>query len=336
MISLANAPGRLRGARPCDKIEAVLGAEHLLAVHDLTVVYRDTPAVEGATFEIEPGEVAGVLGESGSGKTTLALAIPGLLAPGARVLRGSVRWRGAELLGLAERRLEAIRGAEIAVIFQEPALALNPVLRVGDQIAEVIRAHRNWPRRRVREHAAAVLARLCPQETGRIFDSYPHQLSGGQRQRVAIAQAVALEPALIVADEPTASLDPTVQAEVLAVLGELRRDGSAILLVTHHPALLAGLADRAFVMYAGRIVEQGTFAEICGAPRHPYTRALLACAPGLRAGARGRLATIPGAPPDPSEASRGCPFAPRCPEQTGLCGSSDPPGGRVRCFHHAA
>ena len=179
-----------------------------------------------------------------------------------------------------------------------------------------------------------VLARLCPRDAARIFDSYPHQLSGGQRQRVAIAQAVALQPALIVADEPTASLDATVQAEILAVFGELKQAGSALLLVTHNPAALTNLADRVLVMYAGRIVEEGPFAEVVLAPRHPYTRAMVACAPKLHA--RGLPDAIPGAPSDPAAPMPGCAFAPRCAERTGICVSGDPPGDRVRCFHHAA
>jgi oligopeptide/dipeptide ABC transporter ATP-binding protein len=305
-------------------------------VRDLCVAYCGTPAVEGVDFQVEAGSVTGVLGESGCGKTTVALALAGLLPPAARVLRGSVRFRGTELLGLPERAFAAIRGAEIATIFQEPALALNPVLRVGDQVAEVVRAHRPWPRRRVREHAAAVLARLCPGDAGRIFDSYPHQLSGGQRQRVAIAQAVALEPALVVADEPTASLDPTVQADVLSVLGELKRAGCAILLVTHNPAILTGLADWVLVIYAGCIVEDGGFCAVATAPRHPYTRALFACVPHLAPEKHGDLTCIPGGPPDMADLPPGCRFAPRCAERMDVCGEREPGGPGVRCFRHVA
>jgi oligopeptide/dipeptide ABC transporter ATP-binding protein len=306
----------------------------LLAVRDLAVVYRGLRAVDGASFHIDAAVAVGLLGESGCGKSSVALAIPGLLPPGGRVERGAILWRGSELRGLSETRMAALRGAEIALVFQEPALALNPVMRVGDQICEVLRAHRPWPRRRVREHAAEVLARLCPHDAARIFDSYPHQLSGGQRQRVAIAQAVALQSALIVADELTASLDATVQAEILALFAELKWAGAALLLVTHNPAALTNLADRVLVMYAGRIVEEGPFAEVLLAPRHPYTRALVACAPKLHV--RGLPAAIPGAPPDPAAPAAGCAFAPRCVERTDICISGDPPGERVRCFHHAA
>lgn len=311
-----------------------LKQECLLEVRGLGVAYGAASAVEDATFHIAPGEVAGVLGESGSGKTTLALALAGLLPPAARAVRGEVLFRGTDLLREPERRLRALRGAEIAFISQEPALALNPVMRAGAQIAEVVRAHRRWSGAQCRRHAAAVLERLCGADAARIASAYPHQLSGGQRQRVAIAQAVALEPALLIADEPTSSLDPTIQADVLALLAGLKRRGSAILLVTHNPAILTGLAGRMLVMYAGRIVEQGGFAEVLAAPLHPYTRALLACVP--RPGARGPLAVIPGAPPDPAAPAPGCPFAPRCPEVFEPCNGSDPQGLRVRCFHHAA
>jgi oligopeptide/dipeptide ABC transporter ATP-binding protein len=281
-----------------------------------------------------PGEITGVLGESGSGKTTLALAVAGLLPPAARAVRGEVLFRGTDLLRQPERWLRALRGAAIALISQEPALALNPVMRAGTQIAEVVRAHRRWSGARCRGYAVEVLERLCGADAARIAGAYPHQLSGGQRQRVAIAQAVALEPALLIADEPTSALDPTIQADVLALLADLKRRGSAILLVTHDPAVLAGIADRLLVMYAGRVVEQGGFAEVLSAPLHPYTRALLACVP--RPGDRGPLAVIPGAPPDPAAPPPGCPFAPRCPEVFDPCNERDPQGLRVRCFHHAA
>ncbi|HWQ52474.1 MAG TPA: ABC transporter ATP-binding protein, partial [Bryobacteraceae bacterium] len=307
----------------------------VLDVRDLTVAYGAASAVEGATFHIDAGELAGVLGESGSGKSTMARSLAGLLPRAARVVRGTVLFRGTDVLAEPESRLRAIRGAGISLIAQEPALALNPVMRAGTQVAEVIRAHRRWSAARCRSDAALVLEKLCGADAGRIFDAYPHQLSGGQRQRVAIAQAVALEPALVVADEPTASLDQGMQAEVLALLAGLKRFGCAVLLITHNPGNLTGIADRLLVMYAGRIVEQGPFADVSAAPLHPYTRALLACAPGSRHRG-GLLPTIPGAPPDPAALPPGCPFAPRCTELMDACSRQDPTGLRVRCFHHAA
>ncbi|MFB3826843.1 MAG: ATP-binding cassette domain-containing protein [Bryobacteraceae bacterium] len=246
----------------------------MLEVRDLRVPLR----LNGVEFRISEGERVGVLGESGCGKTSMAMALLGML-PAA----GSVRFRGRELLGMREREWRAVRGAQIALISQEPALALNPVMRVQTQIAEVARAHG-----RGRGQALSMLERLCPEETGRIARSYPHQLSGGQRQRAAIAQALAAGPALIVADEPTSALDAVLAAEVAALFRSL---DAALLWITHDPRLLAGFADRVIVMYAGRVVEDGpALAE----PRHPYTRALLACAP--RPEYRGRrLPVIPDA-----------------------------------------
>jgi oligopeptide/dipeptide ABC transporter ATP-binding protein len=316
-----------------------LGREPLLEVRDLAVRYGaagQIRAVEGVSFDVGAGETVGVLGESGCGKTTTAMALPGLLPPEARVVRGSIRFRGEELVGQPETRLRRLRGAELAVIFQEPALALNPVLTAGDQIAEVIRAHRSCRGREARERAARVLARFCSADTPRILRSYPHQLSGGQRQRVAIAQAVALEPALVIADEPTAALDPTVEAETLAVLKELRAAGRGLLLITHNPAILHGLADRVLVMYAGRIVERGATAELFVSPRHPYTRALLAAVPRAFAPhAGGPLPAIPGAPPDPARLPPGCAFEPRCSERIPACTAGQPPEGPVSCIRHA-
>lgn len=276
-----------------------------------------------------------MLGESGSGKTTLSLAIPGLLPAAARVARGSVRFESAELLGLPERRLRAIRGAKISFISQEPAQALNPVMRVGRQVAEVARAHRPWSGAECLRHAGRVLEKLCGADAARIAASYPHELSGGQRQRVAIAQALALEPALVIADEPTSALDASLGAEVLAMLADLKRRGAAVLLVTHDPGILAGVAERVLVMYAGRIVEQGRVSDVREGALHPYTRALMACArrPGRR---EGPLPTIPGPPPGAAAPVGGCPFAPRCPEAMDVCLHEEPAGTRVRCFLHAA
>ena len=215
------------------------------------------------------------------------------------------------------------------MVWQEPALALNPVLRAGTQVAEVLRAHRCRP------DAARLLAEVFPEsDAARIARAFPHQLSGGQQQRVAIAQALACDPALLVADEPTTALDAVTQAEVLALLARLReRRNLAILLITHNPAVLAGLAARVMVMYAGRIVEQGEWDAVMRAPRHPYTRALLGClAPpdGTR-----RLPVIEGAPPSLAQPAPGCRFEPRCPARLPACAASAPPAGAVECFHHA-
>ena len=253
-------------------------SENLFQVRDLTVSYNAAafPALDGVSFDLACGEAVGLLGESGSGKSSLAMALVRLLPPGGHIAGGSIRFRGRELLEIGERELEEIRGSEISVIFQEPALALNPVMRVGQQVAEVIRAHRPWSWRRCREEAGSVLAEVGLGDTGRIYSAYPCQLSGGQRQRVVIAQGVACRPALLIADEPTAALDTTAQAEILDLLRMLKdRRKMALLFISHNPAVLARLADRILVLQAGRVIEEGTVTEVCRHSRHLYTQALL-------------------------------------------------------------
>lgn len=260
----------------------------MLAVRELEVRYRvagagEVTAVGGVSLEVAEGEVVGVLGESGCGKTSLALAIPGLLPPAGRLAGGEVRFFGERLDRLPERRLERIRGAGIGLVFQEPALALHPTRRVGIQVAEVLRAHRRWRRRRCREVASALMGEVGLGGDG-FFDAYPHQLSGGQRQRVVIAQAVACRPALLIADEPTVSLDATTEVRIAELLLGLReRHGMGILFISHDPLLLGRLADRAVVMEGGRVVEEGPCGELLADPQHPTTRALLDALPPLPA-----------------------------------------------------
>jgi len=256
----------------------------LLQVRNLTVQYGGRSALDDVNFDIGRGEAVGVLGESGSGKTTLALALVHLLPQSAQVMSGSIRFRGREMQSADECQLQEIRGAEISIIFQEPQMALNPVMRAGDQIIEVLRAHRNWNRRRCREKAESLLKQVRLSDA-HIYSAYPHELSGGECQRVVIAQALACQPALLIADEPTSALDNTTQAEVLALLKELKeRLQLALFFITHNPLLLAGIADRVLVMYAGRIVEEGTLAQVSAQPRHTYTAGLLRSIPLLRYG----------------------------------------------------
>jgi ABC-type glutathione transport system ATPase component len=262
----------------------------LLEVTDLAVAYETAaapvPAISDVTFGIEEGEAVGLLGESGGGKSTLLLAVLGLLPARARVVRGSIRWRGRELIGLPSSERRRLRGAEIAIVFQDPALALNPVRRVGSQVAEVVQAHRAQSAARCRADARAALAEVGLPDPDRLYHAYPHELSGGQRQRVVLAQALSCRPALLLADEPTASLDSTTQADVLALLASLQsRLGLAVLMASHDPGALAALARRVLVMYAGTLVEEGTPAEVFGAPRHPHARALARAYP--RPSARG-------------------------------------------------
>lgn len=320
----------------------------LLQARDLTITYRAgshaaTPAVVRVSFDIHAGEVVGLLGESGCGKTTTALSLLRLLPPTADVIRGAILYRGKDLLRLSEREMGRIRGEEIALIFQEPSLSLNPVIRVGDQIAEVIRAHRSWGSPRCRTVAEALLAKVRLQDVSRMYQSYPHELSGGQNQRILIAQALACEPALIIADEPTTGLDAITQAEILDLLRELKTEShTAFLFISHHPGVLAMLADRMLVMYAGRIVEEGDLAQIYRTPRHPYTQGLLRSMPVKPDGDidfnRKHLVPIPGSPPDMNNLTPGCPFAPRCSMRMRVCTLHEPQcieleGSRkVRCF----
>lgn len=253
----------------------------LLQVKDLRVTYRGADAkarnaVDGVSFAIAPGEVLGLMGESGCGKSSTALALLGLLSDQHAELSGSVQFRGEELLSMDQRALRALRGSGISMVFQEPEIALSPVMRAGDQVAEVIHAHKKLSWKQCRAEAEAALVRVGLPGTQRIFSAYPHQLSGGQRQRVVLAQALACQPALLIADEPTASLDARSQNELLALLRELKREmGIAILLISHTAEVQAYLADRLMVMADGGIVEHGTFGELYRNASHEITRAML-------------------------------------------------------------
>jgi ABC-type glutathione transport system ATPase component len=253
----------------------------LLQVKDLKVSYRGVDssqnhAVEDVSFEIAEGEVLGLMGESGCGKTSIALALLGLLSQEQAQISGSIQFRGEELLSKDRNSLRAIRGAGISLVFQEPELALSPVMKIRDQVSEVIHAHNDWKWQRCRAEAELALARVGLADSPRIFSSYPHQLSGGQRQRVVLAQALACNPALLIADEPAASLDARSQGELLALLRDLQRKlRISILLISHAPEVQASLADRLMVMANGRIVEQGPFEKLYRNPSHSITRAML-------------------------------------------------------------
>jgi oligopeptide/dipeptide ABC transporter ATP-binding protein len=301
-------------------------------------------AVNGASLEVWHGEVLGILGESGSGKSTIARASLRLLSKTVEITEGTIEFEGRDLFRLKEHEMEEIRGARIAMVPQEPGLALNPVMKVGDQIAEVMRAHRDWSWKRCRQEAGSLLERVHLHSSERqMYDAFPHQLSGGQQQRVAIAQALACQPALVIADEPTASLDSETEADILSLLSELRVEQKmSLLLITHDPKILVGLADRVAVMYGGRVVEEGRLDRVFREPRHPYTKALLACAPpapGHSTRSPGaRLTTIEGSAPDPELVMAGCVFAPRCAARLKQCESHAPSSiavegaGQVECF----
>ena len=267
----------------------------LLAVRGLTIAFPGfagerswRPVVRGVSLAVERGEIFGLVGESGSGKTLTALAILGLLPPNARVTSGSVELQGAEgtvdLLALGPRELRRVRGGRIGLVFQEPATALNPAYTLGFQIVEAVRAHRTLSRHEARDEAVRLLDRVALPDARRRLDDYPHQLSGGQRQRVMIAMALAGGPDLLLADEPTTALDVTLQAQILELLEDLRRDlGLSVLLITHDLGVVAETCDRVAVMHAGEIVEEAAVEALFRAPAHPYTRALLAAVPRLGA-----------------------------------------------------
>jgi oligopeptide/dipeptide ABC transporter ATP-binding protein len=320
----------------------------LLSVRHLTVNYRvagrQLAAVSGLTFDLSPGEIVGVLGESGCGKTTAALALLGIL-PDSAAVSGSVLFDELDLLSLSESEFQKIRGSEAAIIYQDSSV-LNPVMRVGDQVSEVLRAHRVCGRRQAREEVESMLSAVGLRKSKRIYDAYPHQLSGGQRQRIAIAQALICKPRLVVADEPTASLDPDTTAEILSLMQRLRDTaGTSFLVISHDPADLAAIADRVIVMYAGEIVEQGTLVDVYSKPLHPYTRALLECVPARIPTTRDprgvRMPTIPGYPPDPLDPVTGCAFSARCVDRMEACDSRKPelfrisPSRQAHCLKYA-
>ncbi len=306
----------------------------LLQVQDLHVAYispagQKSPALAGVSFEVLPGETLGVLGESGSGKSTLAAALLRLLPGNGVIEKGVVLFEGQDLLQAEPRTLQRIRGARIAVIFQEPSLALHPTIRIGEQIRDILAAHESLSRSALRQKTLRLLADVFPADTARIAESYSHQLSGGQQQRVLIAQAIACGPSLVVADEPTASLDPSTQQEILSLFRKLREKFHlSLLLITHNPAVLAGFADRILVMYAGKVAEIGPAEKVLASPQHPYTRALLQSMPGRVEGHanqhKSKLAVIPGETPSLEVPAKGCRFEARCADRMELCTKREP------------
>ncbi|MFF5606212.1 ABC transporter ATP-binding protein [Streptomyces cellulosae] len=302
----------------------------LLEVRDLHVEFRTrdgvAKAVNGVTYGVDEGETLAVLGESGSGKSVTAQAVMGILdTPPGRITGGEVMFQGRDLLKLKEEERRRIRGAEMAMIFQDALSALNPVITVGDQLAEMFTVHRGMSRKDARAKAVELMDRVRIPAARERVRQYPHQFSGGMRQRIMIAMAIALEPALIIADEPTTALDVTVQAQVMELLAELQREYSmGLILITHDLGVVADVADRIAVMYAGRIVESAPVHDIYKAPAHPYTRGLLDSIPRLDHKGR-ELYAIKGLPPNLTRIPPGCPFHPRCPLARDVCTTDDPP-----------
>jgi oligopeptide/dipeptide ABC transporter ATP-binding protein len=302
--------------------------ETLLEVDGLTVAFPTdeglVEAVRGVSFTLEPGRVLGIAGESGSGKSVTTLAIMGLLPRSARVA-GSVRFRGKELLGLSERALEEIRGRRISVIFQDPMTSLNPVYTVGWQVAEAIEMHQDVPKRKAWARAIELLELVGIPRAAERAESYPHEFSGGMQQRVVIATAMANDPDVIIADEPTTALDVTVQAQVLEALKKAQEEtNAAVIFITHDLAAMAGIADEIIVMYAGKPVESAPTDELFYRPRMPYTVGLLASLPRLDTDATDPLRPIPGSPPQVIDLPPGCPFTPRCPLARAQCREEEP------------
>ena len=288
----------------------------LLAIQRLSVSYASpegrTAAVHDFTLDIAPGECVGIVGESGAGKSQSFLAVMGLLAGNAAV-SGHAIFEGTDLLRGSKGDINRVRGARIAMIFQDPMTSLTPHMRVGKQIAESLRQHRGMGRQDAMAKALSLLRRVHVSDAERRLHQYPHELSGGMRQRVMIAIALACDPVMLIADEPTTALDVTIQAQILALLAELKREqGMAMAFVTHDLGVIAGIADRVAVMYSGRIVELGTVREVLKSPRHPYTQALLRSMPRIDQTAAEALCTIKGQPPNPRYLPPGCAFAPRC------------------------
>src|SRR5215213_7903548 len=288
----------------------------LLSVQNLSVDFRTgdglVSAVDGISFELNEGETLGLVGESGCGKSQTVLGLLSLLDNNGRA-RGSAYYRGHELIGQRQRALNRVRGAKIAMVFQDPMTALNPHLKIGTQLLEVLRQHLTITNTAARKRAIDWLAAVRMPDPERCMKRFPHELSGGQRQRVIIAMSLLCEPEILIADEPTTALDVTVQAEILELLSELKRRLSmALILITHDLSVVAGMCERILVMYAGRVVESGPTRNLFRRPQHPYTQGLLACLPRLDAPVDKRLSTIPGAPPPADIRPSGCSFGPRC------------------------
>jgi len=308
---------------------ASANAEAILEVENLTVDF-DTEdgvvhAVRGVTYSLMPGEVLGIVGESGSGKSVSSMALMGLLPRSARV-RGSIRYRGSELIGIHRRDLEAMRGTKIAMIFQDPMTSLNPVHRIGNQIAEALRIHHDdMSRQAARDRAIEMLQLVGIPNAAERARSYPHEFSGGMRQRAMIAMTMVNDPDIVIADEPTTALDVTVQAQILEILQRVKEEfNSSVILITHDLGVVAGMADRVMVMYAGKPVEFGTVDQIYENPRMPYTLGLLGSLPRLDSDGTERLTPIRGAPPSLIALPPGCPFQPRCPLAQPLCNDVEP------------
>ena len=301
----------------------------LLDIRDLCVAFRtrggDVAALDSVSLRVDAGKTLGIVGESGCGKSITALSVMGLIpSPPGKIVSGSIRLNGEELIGAPSSRMRSLRGADAAMIFQEPMTSLNPTFTVGDQIAEAVMLHRKVSYTQAHRDAVALLDRVGIPDPDKRAGDYPHRMSGGMRQRVMIAMAVSCRPGLLIADEPTTALDVTVQAQIFDLLNEIQRDfGTAIILITHDMGVVGEMADRVAVMYAGRVIEESTADDVLDFPRHPYTRGLIDCIPVLDRPGR-RLAEIPGVVPPLHLLGAGCSFADRCAHKADRCAAEKP------------
>jgi oligopeptide/dipeptide ABC transporter ATP-binding protein len=316
--------------------------EPLLELRGLSTHYesargtRVTRAVDDVSLTLERGKTLGIVGESGSGKSTLALSIMRLLPPAARIVGGEIRFEGENLLRKSPGEMRRIRGKRIAMILQDPMASLNPLFTIGDQISESLRVHEGASRTAAWRRAKGLLEAVRISAPAARMKEFPHQMSGGMRQRIVGAIAVACEPRLLIADEPTTSLDLTIQAQYLSLLRELQKDHDlAMIFITHNLGIVAKMCDAVAVMYAGRVVEAGPIRDIFNKPAHPYTRALLDSVPRLADDNHGRLPAIDGQPPDPSAPPSGCAFHPRCPQILERCKAQAPPSVTLAASHTA-
>ncbi|MBN8210621.1 ABC transporter ATP-binding protein [Bacillus sp. NTK071] len=300
----------------------------------------EIPAVDSVDFHINKGEVLGIVGESGSGKSVTSLSIMQLIQAPGKVVGGEITYKGENLLTKSEKEMRKIRGNEIGMIFQEPMTSLNPVFRIGNQLIEGIRIHKKWSKKKSWEHAISILKLVGLPRAEELMNEYPHQLSGGMRQRVMIAMAMACDPEVLIADEPTTALDVTIQAQILELMKKLNREtNTSIILITHDLGVVAEICDRIVVMYSGKIVEQGKTKDIFQQPKHPYTIGLIESVPDVRV-RKDRLYSIPGNVPKPGSIHKGCHFAPRCSFAFDKCFEEDPilldagSNQQARCWLH--
>jgi len=313
----------------------------LLSVRGLRTYFdedhRVVRAVDDVSFDLGKGETLGIVGESGSGKSVTSLSIMRLVpVPPGRIVAGTVALDGRDLLSITEDEMRRLRGRRIAMIFQDPMTSLNPFLRIGAQLAEVTRLHLGHTKGQARDHAVHMLEQVGIPDASRSVDRYPHQYSGGMRQRVMIAMALSCQPELLIADEPTTALDVTIQAQILDLIRQMRRDtGTSVILITHDLGVVAGMTDRIVVMYAGRVFESAPTPQLFARPGNPYTRGLLLSVPSPTLESGKTLYQIPGLPPDVADLPPGCPFAPRCDRVEDICRREPPPSIEVAPGHHS-